>query len=143
MLNKVIIEGRITKDPEFKVTPSGLSVVKIAIANNRTIKQQEKTTFVDIAFFGKTADFINQYLKKGDRAVIGGRLEKSSWQDKDGKTHTRLDVVGDEIGCIPKNARPVEPTNQQTKPGKPNLEPEPEYNDIDYMGDYEGSDLPF
>ncbi|MCC5839798.1 MAG: single-stranded DNA-binding protein [Opitutales bacterium] len=97
--NKVILAGNLTRDPEKRVTPSGLTIVKLGLAVNRRFQtqsgeQKEEVTFVDIDAFGKPADIIAQYCQKGKGLLIEGRLRLDSWQDKTtGENRSKLGVV--------------------------------------------------
>lgn len=96
-VNKVTIAGRLTRDPEVRVTSSGLSVCKLGIAINRnwTTKDGEKreeVTFVDATAFGKTGEVIGQHFQKGKVIYIEGRLSASEWETKDGQKRHKLEV---------------------------------------------------
>jgi single-strand DNA-binding protein len=91
--NKVILAGNLTRDPELRYTPKGTAVAKLGMAINRTWKSEtgetkEEVTFVDIDAFGRTAEVIGQYLKKGRPVLIEGRLKLDSWEDKN--THQKM-----------------------------------------------------
>lgn len=88
-LNKVILYGNLTRDPELKALPSGSQVAEFGIATNRTYKdksgaKQEEVDFHNIVSFGKQAEVIAQYLKKGRPIFIEGRIRTRSWESKDG-----------------------------------------------------------
>ena len=91
--NKVILMGNLTRDPEMRTSQGGTSVVKFGMAVNRKFKDQETTCFVDCTAFGRTGEVINQYMKRGRPIFVEGRLEFSSWQDKDGNKRSKLGVV--------------------------------------------------
>ena len=85
--NKVILMGNLTRDPELRYTPKGTAVARIGLAVNRvwrteTGEQKEDVTFVDIDAFGKQAETISQYLKKGSPILVEGRLRLHTWEDK-------------------------------------------------------------
>ncbi len=85
--NKVILAGNLTRDPELRYTPKGMAIAKIGLAINRKWKSEtgemkEEVTFVDVDAFGKTAETIGQYLKKGRPILIEGRLRYQTWEDK-------------------------------------------------------------
>lgn len=85
--NKVILMGNLTRDPELRYTPKGTAIARIGVAVNRVWKtetgeQREEVTFVDVDAFGKTAETIAQYLKKGNPILIEGRLRLHTWEDK-------------------------------------------------------------
>ena len=97
--NKVILMGNLTRDPELRYTPKGTAVARIGLACNRKWKSEtgemkEEVTFVDVDAFGKTAETIGQYLKKGRPILIEGRLRYDSWEDKQTKQKkNKLGVV--------------------------------------------------
>lgn len=97
--NKVILAGNLTRDPELRYTPKGTAVTEIGLAINRSWKsesgeQQEETTFVDVAAYGRTAEVIAQYMKKGRPLLIEGRLKLDTWDDKQtGQKRSKLRVV--------------------------------------------------
>jgi single-strand DNA-binding protein len=97
--NKVILAGNLTRDPELRYTPKGTAVARLGIACNRKWKSEtgemkEEVTFVDVDAFGKTAETIGQYLKKGRPILIEGRLRYDTWEDKQsGQKKSKLSVV--------------------------------------------------
>jgi len=97
--NKVILAGNLTRDPELRYTPKGTAVARIGLACNRkwksdTGEMKEEVTFVDVDAFGKTAETIGQYLKKGRPILIEGRLRYETWEDKQTKQkRSKLGVV--------------------------------------------------
>lgn len=98
-LNKVIIGGRLTSDPELKQTQSGISVVSFSIAVNRRTKpgEEQKADFFNITAWRQTADFVARYFKKGSSICIVGVLQTSNWTDQNGQKHYRTDIVADEV----------------------------------------------
>ena len=97
-LNKVMLMGNLTRDPELRYTPSNTPVCKLGLAVNRRYKtqsgeKQEETTFVDCTAFGKTAEVLNQYLKKGRPVYLEGRLKLNQWQDQQGNNRSKLEVI--------------------------------------------------
>lgn len=98
-LNKVLLYGNLTRDPELKALPSGQQVASFGIATNRTFKnrdgqQQEQTEFHNIVAFGRTAEVMGQYLKKGRPIFVEGRMQTRSW-DKDGVKQYRTEIIVD------------------------------------------------
>ena len=97
--NKVILAGNLTRDPEIRYTAGGLAVAKLGLAVNRKWKDgksgetKEEVAFVDVDAFGKQAETIGQWLKKGAGILIEGRLKTETWDDKEGKKRSRLAVV--------------------------------------------------
>lgn len=96
MLNKAILNGRLTKAPELKQTNSGKSVCGFTIAVDRS-RDREKTDFVPIVAWGKTAEFVNQWFGKGDLITIVGRIEVRNYEDKNGNKRTAFEIVADEV----------------------------------------------
>ena len=97
--NKVILAGNLTRDPELRYTPKGTAIARIGLACNRKWKSEtgemkEEVTFVDVDAFGKTAETIGQYMKKGRPILIEGRLRYDTWEDKQTKQkRSKLGVV--------------------------------------------------
>jgi len=100
-LNKVFLYGNLTRDPELKALPSGGQVANFGIATNRTYKdksgaKQEATEFHNIVAFGRTAEVIAQYMKKGRPIFLEGRIQTRSWEGKeDGKKQYRTEIIVD------------------------------------------------
>lgn len=107
-INKVILFGNLTRDPELKALPSGMNVVNFSIATNRVFrdrdgKKQEQTEFHNIVVFGKQADTVAQYMKKGSSVFIEGRLQTRSWDDKtSGEKKYRTEVIAERVQFGPK-----------------------------------------
>ena len=100
MLNKVMLMGRLTSDPETRYTPSGVAVTKITLAVQRDyVKQGEerRTDFIFCTAFRSTAEFIGKWFKKGQLAVIAGQLQTKTYEEAEGKKRTATDVIIDEI----------------------------------------------
>lgn len=100
MLNKIVLMGRLTRDPELKRTQSGTAVTSFALAVDRDFKDQngEKgTDFIDIVAWRNTAEFVSKYFTKGRMAVIEGRLQIREWTDKDGNKRKTAEVVADNV----------------------------------------------
>ncbi len=100
-LNKVIIAGNLTRDPELRALPSGANVCQFGVATNRVYKdkdgnKQEATEYHNIVVFGRQADTSAQYLKKGQQVLVEGRLQTRSW-DKDGQKQYRTEIVADRV----------------------------------------------
>jgi len=96
--NKVILLGNLTRDPEMRVTANDLAIAQIGLAVNRQYKtrdgeRREETTFVDVDAFGRDAETLSRYLKKGDPLMLEGRLKLNQWEDSEGKKQSKLRVV--------------------------------------------------
>lgn len=105
--NKAIIIGNLTRDPELKALPSGSQVATFSLATNRVWKDQsgakkEQTDYHNIVVFGRQAETAAQYLKKGDTAMVEGRLQTRSWDDQDGNKKSRTEIVADRVQFGPK-----------------------------------------
>jgi single-strand DNA-binding protein len=105
-LNKVLLYGNLTRDPELRALPSGMNVVNFSIATNRVFrdrdgKKQEQTDFHNVVVFGRQADTVNQYLKKGAGVFVEGRLQTRSWE-KEGQKMYRTEIVADRVQFGPK-----------------------------------------
>lgn len=98
-LNKVILGGRLTADPELKATNNGTYVTSFAIAINRRYKQGEEvqTDFIDCVAWRERAELITRYFRKGSSICIEGTLQKRSWTDKQGQTRYAVEVVVDNV----------------------------------------------
>jgi single-strand DNA-binding protein len=100
-VNKVILIGNLTRDPEVRYTPKGNAVAELALATNRYFTQEngekrEETTFIDVTLWGRQAELAQQYLQKGRPVYIEGRLQLDSWEDKQsGQKRSKLKVVGE------------------------------------------------
>jgi single-strand DNA-binding protein len=101
--NKVILMGNLTRDPELRYTPKGTAIAKIGLAVNRvwtteTGEKKEEVTFVDVDVFGRTAENVGQYMRKGSPMLIEGRLRLDQWDDKQtGQKRSKLGVVAETV----------------------------------------------
>lgn len=106
-LNKVMLIGNLTRDPELRYTPKGTAVADISLAinrvwNNEQNQKQEETVFVDVTLWGRQAELAQQYLTKGRGAYIEGRLQMDTWDDKEtGKKRSKLKVIGESLQFLP------------------------------------------
>ena len=96
MLNKAILNGRLTKAPELKQTQNGKSVCSFTIAVDRN-RDREKTDFIPIVAWNKTAEFVNQWFGKGDLITIVGRIEVRNYEDKNGNKRTATEIIAEEV----------------------------------------------
>ena len=119
-LNKAIIIGNLTRDPETKALPSGVSVTSFSLATNNTYKdkdgnKQESVEYHNIVVFGKQAESAGQYLKKGQSALIEGRIQTRSWE-ADGVKKYRTEVIADRVQFGPKAGNATAPTQTDAPP---------------------------
>ena len=107
-LNKVLLVGRITRDPEVRSTTTGQNVAQIGLATNRVWnkdgQKQESTEFHNIVAWGRLAEIAGQYMKKGALIMVEGRLQTRSWQGQDGATKYRTEIVAENIQLGPRSA---------------------------------------
>ena len=100
MLNRIIIMGRLTKDPELRRTQSGTAVTSFSVAVDRDFKSQngeKETDFIDVVAWRNTAEFVCQYFSKGRMAVVEGRLQMRDWKDQNGNNRRSAEVVADNV----------------------------------------------
>jgi single-strand DNA-binding protein len=140
--NKAIISGRLTRDPEAKVLPSGSAVTNFSVASNRKWTKdgeiQEEVEYHNIVVYGKQAETCARYLRKGNTALVEGRLSTRSWET-DGVKHYRTEIVAERVIFGPKASDDVEPTDEavpvtkttQVPAASPTYYPEDEINPED------------
>ena len=100
MMNKIILMGRLTRDPELRRTGTGTAVTSFSLAVDRDFKSQSgerETDFIDIVAWRSTAEFVSKYFTKGRMAVVEGRLQIRDWTDKDGGKRRSAEVVADNV----------------------------------------------
>jgi len=103
MYNKVILIGNLSRDVELKYTPSGTAIAKFGLATNRTYKDKatnenkQEVMFIDISVFGKAGETANQYLKKGSKVLIEGRLVLNQWTDQSGQKRSKHEIMAESV----------------------------------------------
>jgi single-strand DNA-binding protein len=149
--NKVILVGNLTRDPELRYTPKGTAIAKIGVAVNRVWtneagEKKEEVTFVDVDVFGRTAENVGQYMRKGRPILIEGRLRLDQWDDKQtGQKKSRLGVVAETVQFLGSptgggegGGTPAAPRAQRPAPAAaPAAEP------VEGDGPPESDDVPF
>ena len=100
-LNKVILAGRLTQEPELKQTPSGISVVRVNLAVNRrrarsSEQAEQQTDFITLVIWRQTAEFVSKYFRKGSAICVTGSIQTSTWTDQQGQKRYSTEVVVDE-----------------------------------------------
>ena len=105
MYNKIILAGNLTRDIEIKYTQSGSAIGNTAIATSRKFKsatgeQKEEVLFIDLTFFGRTAEIANQYLRKGSKVLVDGRLKLDQWTAQDGSKRSRHSVTVENLQML-------------------------------------------
>lgn len=132
-LNKVMIIGNVTRDPEVRTTPQGTNVASFSVATNYAWKdqagqKQEKAEFHNVVVWRKLADICGQYLRKGTKVYIEGRLQTRDWESQDGVKHYKTEIIADNMmmldrrgggeGSAPRPASPTasdEPAEEEIK----------------------------
>lgn len=121
-INSVNISGNLTRDPELRMTSSGMSILSLSVAVNDRVKNassgewEDKANFVEVTVFGKRGEGIAPYLAKGGKVAISGRLSYSQWE-KDGEKRHALKVIADEIELMSKADRaPSKPADNEDEP---------------------------
>jgi len=144
--NKVILIGRLTRDPENRALPSGQSLTSFGLATDRFFtdkngQKQKQVEFHNIVLFGKLADIAAQYLNKGSLALIEGRLQTRSWQDSSGNKRTRTEIIAERLQLGPRAAGKTTPaTPPQEETGETEKEDIPV---IEEDGEIDISKIPF
>jgi single-strand DNA-binding protein len=148
-LNRVLLIGNLTRDPELRYTPKGTAVTEIGLAVNRVYtgedgERKEETTFVDVTLWARLAEIAGQYLKKGRPVFVEGRLQLDTWDDKQtGQKRSKLRVVAENIQLLGSRQETELPTSPP--PRRPGTTPPPparaEPRDPDL--DAEPDDIPF
>ncbi|UZW89823.1 single-stranded DNA-binding protein [Staphylococcus lugdunensis] len=141
MINRVVLVGRLTKDPEFRTTPNGVSVATFTLAVNRTFTNaqgEREADFINVVVFRKQADNVNNYLNKGNLAGVDGRMQSRSYENQEGKRVFVTEVVADSVQFLePKNNK-----QSSNQPQQQNRQAQSDNNQFD-NGLEEFSDLPF
>lgn len=99
MLNKVVLMGRLTADPEMRATKQGTPVGSFTLAVNRRTKPDEPQVadFLDIVVWGKTAEFVKRYFSKGQQVAVAGRIQSRMWEDQNGNKRKSVEIVAEEV----------------------------------------------
>lgn len=162
MFNKVILVGNLTRDCELRYLPSGSAVCTTGIATNRRFKnqmgeQKEEVCFIDITFFGRTAEIANQYLSRGKKVLVEGRLKLDQWTDQSGAKRSKHSVTVDTLqmldtknsqdgsnNYVPNNSNDYQSNNYQNQNSyqQPTNEPKHSGNDIPDI-DIDEDEIPF
>jgi len=99
--NLTVLEGRLVGDPEIRYTQNGTALCSFSIANNNDYYKdeelQKQVSFVDVTTWAKLAEHCNEYLKKGSRIIVNGRLKQDRWQDDNGGNRSKISIVGNQV----------------------------------------------
>ena len=121
-VNKVILLGRLGQNPEVRQTQTGMTIATLSLATNEIVKEETQTEWHRVVVFGKAAETIQQYSKKGDQLFIEGRIRTSKWQDKDGNTKYSTEVICNQFQFVGGGS------NQNSNQPTPNYDGIPEAN---------------
>jgi len=142
-INQVIILGNATRDPELRYTPQGTAVCGLGVATNRSYKSKEDDSwkevpeFHSIVFWNKSAEIISQFVKKGDKILVQGRLQTRSWEDKDKIKRYTTEIVADNFVLLsPKKGEKTDEVSQEEKVEEPPV-------DKTSKGDVNPDEIPF
>jgi len=148
--NKVILVGRLTRDPELRYVSGGTAVCEISLALGRKWKgtdgqMRDETSFVDVVIWGKQGENVNQYMKKGSQLLVEGRLNQERWEDRTtGQKRSKVNVVADRTQFLdskPKDGQsPPQQQQQQAPPTQPHIPAEQQFDD---NMDMKGDSIPF
>ena len=150
-LNRAIVIGNLTRDPEIRALPSGMQVTSFGVATNSTWKdkdgnKKEDTQFHNIVVFGRQAETAGQYLKKGQSVLVEGRMQTRSWDDKaSGEKKYRTEIVADRVQFGPKAGGESNFNSASSGPAKkPSAKSEAPLDTIEYPEeDIKPEDIPF
>lgn len=122
MINRVMITGNLTRDPEVRNTQSGMAVLNLGVAvndrrkNNQTGEWEDYVNWIDCVMFGTRAESVSRYLRKGSKVAIEGKLRWSSWEDKQGGKRSKIEVVVDDLEFMSRDGGDV--GQRQSAPAK-------------------------
>jgi len=151
-VNKAMIVGNLTRDPEIRTTPQGVSVVNFGVATNFVYKNQdgqkvEQVEFHNVVAWRKLAEIVAQYMKKGRRVLVEGRLQTKNWEANDGTKRQRTEIIADNVifldgrtandSAPPPNEAPPAPDEQNSGPANNPVDKKPKSDEISV------EDIPF
>lgn len=137
MINKVILMGRLTRDPEMRHTNSGTPVTTFSIAINSGYGENQRTDFVNCLAWNKTAEFVTKYFTKGKMIIVIGRITTRSWETQDGKRAYATEVIANEVNFGESKTSPQLNTPQTA--AQPPMQDDDDFTPLDEEDD----DLPF
>lgn len=148
MINRVIIVGRLTKDPEFRTTPSGVSIANFTLAVNRTFTNaqgEREADFINVVVFKKQAENVNNYLSKGNLAGVDGRIQSRTYDNKEGQRVFVTELVADNVQFLEPKSQSNGQSQQQNGQAKPQQAPSKDNPFTNPNGpiDITDDDLPF
>jgi len=142
MLNRVVLVGRLTKDPEFRTTPNGVEVATFTLAVNRTFTNaqgEREADFINVVVFRKQAKNVNDYLSKGSLAGIDGRVQSRNYENNEGRRVFVTEVVADSVQFLDTKGN----NQQNNQPQKQQEQTTTKNNPFANSTDMDSSELPF
>jgi len=139
MINRVVLVGRLTKDPELKYTPSGVQMARFTVAVNRTFKQegQPEADFIGCLAWRKQAENLANFMKKGSLIGVEGRIQTGSFEGQDGKRVYTSDVIADSIQFLePRSSNSESSNSAPNYQSSPNYQPQPQTQNTGQYGGY-------
>lgn len=146
MINRTILVGRLTKDPEFRTTPSGLSIANFTLAVNKTFTNaqgEREADFINVVVFKKQAENVNNYLFKGNLAGVDGRIQSRSYENNEGKRVFVTEVVADNVQFLEPKSQSNGQSQQQSGQAKPQQAPAKDNPFANGNNDIDTDSLPF
>lgn len=149
-LNKAFVLGNLTRDPELRQIPSGQAVCSFGVATNRFFtdsmgQKQKQAEFHNVVAWGKQAELINQYLRKGSLILVEGRIQTRSWLDQQGAKHWKTEIIAERIQLGPRQGGTTDSTESQNPP--PPVKPAEEQTPVIELNDggdeIDVKDIPF
>ena len=145
MYNKIVLVGNLTRDVEIRYSQNGSAVAKTGLATSRKFtvngEKKEEVCFVDITFFGRSGEIANQYLRKGSKVLIEGRLAFDQWTDQNGQKHSKHGVIVETMQMLDSKStsysgetQTQENYSQPAQPQYSTLKSPPAYNQADDIG---------
>lgn len=139
-MNKIFITGRLTKAPELRHTEGGMAICRFTIANNKGYGEKQKTTFINIVTFNKTAENCERYLYKGSKVAVIGELEIRQYTDNEGNNRYMTEILANEVEFLSnKNQSPEGQNNQNEQAMFDNSTPSTKFGNFEIQDE----DLPF
>lgn len=134
-INRVVVSGNLTRDPELRVTPGGTQVLGFGVAvndhrrNQQTGEWEDYPNFIDCTMFGNRAEALSRILRKGMKVAIEGKLRYSSWEDKNGGgRRSKVEIIPDEVVLMSQNPNGQQPAPQAYAPHPAPQQPAPQWN---------------
>ena len=151
MINRTILVGRLTKDPEFRTTPSGVSIANFTLAVNRTFTNaqgEREADFINVVVFRKQAENVNNYLSKGNLAGVDGRIQSRSYDNNEGKRVFVTEIVADSVQFLEPKGNNNQNVSQGQQRGNNNQQSSNGATDNPFANangsiDIQDDDLPF